>query len=116
MSNFHLIILPCYVFSAPGIWFELRQIRGVSKRLPENKDVHPHSSPLGTFKDNSAHNCNFRAITTYDPGYKPSERTIFEGTSAWKNTLGFFMHGTQNIVLKDSFFGYNKWGLLSFGE
>ena len=118
LSNFDLIIEPCYLLSAaPGIHFELRNIRGASANLEKNKDIpHPRYSPLGTFKNNSAHNCNFRAITTYDPGYNPEERTIFEGVSSWNNDLGFFLHGARNIELTDSFFGYNNIGLLTFGE
>lgn len=99
-----------------GIWFELRAIRADSAELPENEGVNPQGLPLGTFKDNSAHNCDFRAITPYDIGYRPYESTLFEGTSVWNSNIGFFMHGSQNLVLKDSFFAYNSLSILSFGN
>lgn len=112
-----LLFALCWHFHLhPGIWFELRDIRGASADLPENQDVNPRHLSLYTFRGNTAHSNNDAGMSTYAPGYCPPTEALFEGISSYHNSFGLFIHGTCRETVRDAFFGYNQEGVLYFGK
>ena len=109
-------LLLLYFQLHPGIWFELRDIRGASAALPENQDVNPRWLPLYTFRGNTAHSNNDAGMSTYAPGYCPPTEALFEGISSYHNSFGLFTHGTCWSTVKNAFFGYNQEAVLYFGK
>lgn len=108
----HTLCFALFLCFAAGIHFELLSIRGDSALLPENQGVNPKYLPLYTFRGNIAHSTGFRGITTYEKGYRPNQQAVFEGMSSYLNSLGVMIHDSNNIRIKDSFFGYNGEGML----
>ena len=83
-----------------GWWFEMK----------DSKVPMLSTTPVSSFLDNVAHSAKSNGMTTYKPGWKPSEPAVFDNIKIYKNNgeSGLKFHITSTLTIQNSFFADNK--------